>query len=179
MRKIKLIFKLNPLTLKISISKGPQLIHPLSISQFPTNIETNCFGFAIGRTLKHQEFSSDYVLDSSLPIGKAFIKKLKEFGYKNLPVEVKNINLVPEGCYVFMAIGFKEKQVQTYSLGIPFKDRIFDYHIIRREPSGTWVHKPGWGYPPTYIRPEDWNTFKELYGSESAIFYLPNSIQKF
>ena len=146
-----------------------KIIRPIPIENFP-NVSTNCLGFAIGSTENLSNTSRKYNLAFDLPIGKSFVYKLKELGYTNLPHEIQCLEDALSGEYVFRVIGFKRRPYLVRSVAVP----IYDFHIVRREPNGIWVHKPGWRYPPCIVKDSDWSQFIEDYGSNCALFAYNN-----
>ena len=149
----------------------PKCIRPISISNFPA-VRTNCFGFAIGDTesLNSTFFTSiKFNMDGTLPINEAFHKKLRELGYDELPRQISTLDEATSNEYVFMVLASEK-----YSLQIPFmgeRELCWNYHVVRREPDGTWVHKPGWKDSPCEISTEaDWEDIYNEFGRKYVLF---------
>ena len=120
-----------------------KIIRPIPIDNFP-EIETNCFGFAIGNIDIKGE-SKIYNLNPYLPLADSFLSKLKHLGYTNLPRKIDSLEDAKDNEYVLMIYGFKWKRARNDSiLGFSRGKKYPDYHILRRELSGIWVHKSGW-----------------------------------
>ena len=145
-------------------------IRPKSISQFP-NIKTNCLGFAIGCNEENRE-TKKYNLNPYLPLADSFLLKLKQLGYKNLPRKIDKLEDAKEGEYVFMVFGFRWVKIKNYSKfwSLTYFKKYPDYHVIRREPDGVWVHKPGWEANPCLVTIDDWSQLSRAYGHNFALF---------
>lgn len=152
----------------------PKYIKPISISNFPANIITNCFGFAIGDTesLETKDSQTKFNMDGSLPIDKAFYQKLEELGYDELPRQISTVEEANPGEYVLEVFDFTKYTYRTPFMG-ELDDPIvyYDFHVIRREPDGTWVHKPGWKDQPCKIQTAaDWNDIYNEFGCKYVLF---------
>ena len=146
-------------------------IRPIPIEEFP-NVNTNCLGFAIGST-KNINGINYFSLNHNFTIDEAFIKKIKSLGYTNIPRRIENLEEAKPNEYVFKVIGFKEKKDYFDSiLELKACRKIFDFHVLRRELDGTWVHKPGWFNPPCSICEEDWAWIYESFGKKFVLFAL-------
>ena len=145
----------------------PKRITPISIDLFP-RIPTNCFGFAIGNTDPVTESSTIYNMDHHLPIAEAFLRKLSELGYEEFPRQIQPVEEAHGDEYVIMVFDFTEYPYHHPLLGLTTE---WDYHVVRREVDGTWVHKPGWKEPPCKICTDtDWEDLYEEFGSQYVLF---------
>ena len=145
----------------------PMKITPIAICNFPS-ISTNCLGFGIGNTTPVRESEELYVLDHHLPIAEAFLKKLTEMGYEDLPRQIQSVDEVKDGEYVIMVYDFTEYHVKNPFTGW---ETHWDYHVVRRELNGTWVHKPGWYDQPCEIHTEaEWEAIYDEFGHEYVLF---------
>lgn len=143
-------------------------IRPLSLTDFP-EISTNCFGFAIGNTDSVKASQTIYNLREDYPISLAFVEKLKELGYENLPHQIASLDEAKENEYVFMVFDFTSFKVRNPFVGwTEYKT----YHVVRRNLDGTWVHKPGWHEPPCEIHDEDWHKIFNEFGKNYVLFAL-------
>lgn len=150
----------------------PKYIKPISIFDFPATVSTNCFGFAIGDT---ESLDTTFItptkfnMDGNFPIAKAFHKTLSFLGYDELPRQISTLEEATPNEYIFMI--FVDGK---YSLQIPFMEErevCWDYHIVRRELDGTWVHKPGWKDKPCEICTDaDWEAIHNEFGHEYVLF---------
>lgn len=152
-------------------------IRPIAIQEFPS-VETNCLGFAIGYTAEVKESHSCFNLNSNLSIDEAFISKLIDLGYdiSNLR-KLENLEDAKSYEYIFKIIGFNWVSAMVFDYD-SFKyvpKLVADYHVVRREPDGTWVHKPGWKDIPCIIKDSDWVEIEEEFGKKFVLFALSNS----
>lgn len=149
----------------------PKCIKPISIFDFPENVRTNCFGFAIGDTESIETLLAEekFNIDNSLPIAEAFLKKLGELGYDELPRQIFSLDEALPSEYVLMLFDFT-----PYKIRIPFMDEyetLWDFHVVRRELNGSWVHKPGWKDKPCEICTEtDWKAIYKEFGRKYVLF---------
>jgi len=150
----------------------PKYIKPISISDFPATVSTNCFGFAIGDTKSYDTTfitPTDFNMDGNFPIAKAFHKTLSFLGYDELPRQISSLEEAAPNEYVFMI--FWNGQ---YLLQIPFseeREKCWNYHIVRRELDGTWVHKPGWEDKPCQICTDaDWEAIYQEFTRKHVLF---------
>ncbi len=147
-------------------------ICPISIGNFP-DIETNCFGFAIGNTDNTTEIKKTYNLNPYMPLADSFLSKLKKLGYTNLPRKIDRLEDAKTSEYIFMLYGFKWIRVRHDSiLGFSHGKKYPDYHILRREPNGIWVHKPGWDKKPRLVSSSDWAYLQRNFGHNYVLFAL-------
>ena len=144
-------------------------IRPISVEKFP-DISTNCLGFAVGSLENIEQSKKDYNLDETLPIGDAFISWLEQHDFQ-VPRQISSLDEAQPSEYVFKIIGFKTYNYRQFGVNIP----IYDFHVIRREPNGIWVHKNGWYCEPSIVSEEDWANFEEDFGAEYALFALDTS----
>jgi len=144
----------------------PRKITPISIHQY--TYFGNCLDFATGHILSTKT-RNDSDLDYSFPIAEAFLKKLSERGYE-LPRQIQDESEAREGeCIlkVFDFTDFEQEHPLWKGETITFKD----FHVVRRELDGTWVHKPGWDDSPCEIRTdEDWAAIYEEFGNKFVLF---------
>lgn len=141
----------------------PRSIQPISIQEFP-EISTNCLGFALGLTEPASKRSSVYNLDERFNIADAFKAKLNELGLE-IPHQVDSTDEIQPGEYGIMVLGFK-----PYVVPNPFVGNLtyYDFHVVRRELDGNWVHKPGWDEPPCIVN--NWKDLHEEFGHEYVLF---------
>ena len=143
-------------------------IRPISINAFP-DVDTNCFGFAIGNIEQDGE-SKIYNLNPYLSPADSFLSKLKKLGYTNLPRKIDKLEDVTDGEYVFMIYGFKWIRIRNDSiLGFSSGKKYPDYHVLRREPNGIWVHKSGWKNRPCLVTGDDWISLSRNFGHNFAL----------
>lgn len=134
-----------------------QYVNILPYDKWPTefNARTNCLAFQLGLTI---DLGKDYLELGRLvtphitvdiqTLQKAYEQLLTEFGFewrKILRVDDTNNDE-----YVFQIYG------PFHSDDYPY----YDFHVIRRELDGTWVHKPTFGSYPEII---EWKCFSILY----------------
>lgn len=149
--------------------------NPISISNYPHfsgKMSIPCLGFALGEVKPIMKNSSKYNLDDSCSIGEAFLKKISEL---EIEITLRQINSVDEaidGEYIFMVIGFTKYWQYNFIYGdyIPLSD----FHVLRRELDGSWVHKPGWDDDPCEIKSQaDWDSIFQEFGSKYVLFAAP------
>lgn len=141
-------------------------IRPISIENYPREISSNCLGFALGLCESVPEQSTKYNLDSRLSIEQSFLLKVKELGFEP-PRLISSIEEVKEGEYAFMVFDFKlHKEFHPFVGWLNY----WDYHVVRREPNGTWVHKPGWNEPPCKIN--NWEEIFQEFGNKYVLFAI-------
>lgn len=148
----------------------PNFIRPISISDFPANAYTNCLGFAVGYTDAMTNVDQ-FNLDEHFPIAESFERKLIELGYERLPRRIQEVSEAHDGEYVIMVFDFTPYRVKDFFL----REWVthMDFHVARREPDGTWVHKPGWKDKPCEIRTEaDWEAIFNEFGRKYVLFAL-------
>ncbi len=123
---------------------------PIPVQKFPTKEtivdRTNCLAFALGikrAKRKKGEFSLE---KTDEPIEITFLKKVKKLGFnqKQFRKISREDEAKTEG-YIIRVYGFaKNVNQETNTIS-------YDFHLIRREPDGKWVHKPGYYYPPMEV----------------------------
>ena len=138
--------------------------YPIDVDKYP-NIN-NCLAFALGQLKELPSSSADYILDPSLSIPEAFIYKCKEFGIKARIFRDFGKKLADDEylMFVYSNIFLLAKN----GISVPVRE----FHIVRQEPSGALVHKPGWFDPPEVVTSEILAKIKKLYPKEPAIFLL-------
>ncbi len=147
-------------------------IRPIPVHLFP-DIETNCFGFAIGNTEIVLETKKTYNLNPYIPLANSFLSKLKKLGYTQFPRKIEKLEEAKPCEYIFMLYGFKWERARIDSiLGFTRGKKIPNYHIIRREPDGLWVHKPGWDTKPRLVTSDDWAYIHRNFGHNYVLFAL-------
>lgn len=123
---------------------------PLDISNWPYELSTytNCLAFACGFNFP------DY--------------------NKNIFVPPENIDIVDYIEYIFKVsnllyrkISSHEAENDEYIIQIR-KTSFGNFHVIRRELDGTWVHKQGWYNAPKQIL--DWKYINTLFPHTVCIF---------
>ena len=149
-------------------------IRPIGIEKFP-NISTNCVGFAIGNTTEVKEAKSNYDLDFKYPIDEAFKVKLSELGYSTSNLrKIESLEDANPDEFIFKIYGFNKYTVIRFGIRIPY----YDFHVVRRELDGTWVHKPGWNDAPCIITESDWPSIHEEFGEKFVLFALSTSSEE-
>lgn len=146
----------------------PRKFKPISWKEFPKNkkvIEgTNCLAFALG--IKNPKRKHRYVLKMTAePMETIFLKKVKKLGFN--PQIFKQIDQDKEKekkGYVIRVYGFEPEETED---GI-----MYDFHVIRREPNGQWVHKPGFDYLPRKVTERDWRIIFEKFGNKFISFAI-------
>lgn len=107
--------------------------------------KTNCLAFAFGQTKpsENRRFS-DYVLDTEdwdfcpWKIEASFNHTVNKY-FKMKVKEVRELPSEPDGSIYFILYGW-------FHGG--------DFHVVRIERDGTWVHKPDWDLPACVIEPD-------------------------
>lgn len=139
----------------------PRKFKPISWEEFPKNQKvidgTNCLAFVLG--IKNPKRRKRYVLEmTGEPMETIFLRKVKKLGFD--PNNFRKIEPEEERKtkgYIIRVYGFIGEDTDE---GV-----MHDFHLIRREPDGQWVHKPGFGYKPQKISREYWNAIFEKYGN--------------
>lgn len=148
----------------------PNQFNPINISDFPADLCTNCFGFALGdvQSLKGLFESRKYNLDGNLTVAEAFKEKLTDLGYAKMPRQISTVEEAQPNEYVLMVVATDTCLVPNF---FDKPDVCWNAHIVRRELDGTWVHKPGWKEQPCEVKTEDWESviFDE-FGHEYVLF---------
>ena len=111
---------------------------PLDCNKWPEELQesTNCLSFALGLPISdkdHKLFNSE----------EAHIKDelVKFFDIMNLQWrEIVNIQDAKDDEFIIQ--GYEFWQIIGGD----------DFHVVRRELNGEWVHKPGWKYVPETIK---------------------------
>lgn len=130
----------------------PKPIKPIGIDKWPNEVKTNCFGFAIGHTEPLEIWKVNNLdLNPIQEVGGAFESKLRGLGYK-VPRRISKLVEANEDEFVLAVFGFA-----SYEIKLRFRKQmvIGDFHVVRRELDGTWVHKPGWYQAPRGVSQED------------------------
>lgn len=144
---------------------------PIPYQEFSTKQEiidnTNCLAFVLGINRvkrKTGEFSLEKT-DESIEV--TFLKKVEELGFD--PQRFKVISHKDEKDtygYIIRVYGFVRKT--NY-----FKKKTYyDYHLMRREPDGQWVHKPGFYYQARLVTQQDWGAIWLKYGGQFVSFSI-------
>ena len=137
-------------------------------TKFPRGYGTNCLAFALGITKPVRLFSSTYDLDSRLDIRVAFESKFSEFfDTKNLRF-LNSIDDAKPNEYLFMVFDFTSYTTKRYGMEIT----LYDFHVVRRELDGCWVHKPGWSEEPCYLNQNDWTGIFREFGERYVLYAL-------
>ena len=143
---------------------------PISLEKFPkdqiTTDKTNCLAFALGIKKPKRRKNQYSLLIAKEPIEKLFLKKVKELGFN--PKQFRSIRRIEEEKekgYIIRLYGFVPEE--TLDDGIKY-----DFHVIRREPNGKWVHKPGFFFEPREILDDDWNLIFDKFGNRFISFAL-------
>lgn len=141
-------------------------ITPISLAEFPS-ISTNCIGFSLGICEPVRSSSSKFDLDSTYPIEIAFQKKVKELGYEP-PRQIASVNEAKENEYVLLVFDFTPYTVNSWGTKVTFAD----FHVVRRELNGSWVHKPGWKESPCEVN--NWEELFKEFGRKYVLFAFSN-----
>ena len=148
----------------------PKKIRPLNIQDFPKQ-KSNCLAFAIGDTRNPDSFEDGFDLDHNFKIEEAFLKKLTQLGYDELPHHIEKIEDALPNEYVFLLFDWTEYKQKVPCLN--FWVTSWDYHVVRRELDGTWVHKHGWKDSPCDVSSqEDWDALYNEFGEKYVLFAL-------
>ena len=147
---------------------NPRQIKPISLRDWPRFTYTNCFGFAIGYS-EYLEFYEVEIfnMDKTLGIKEAFCTKIEELGY-NLPRCINEISEANSDEYVLAVFGFVNYQEKTLfgkEIDVP------DYHLMRRELDGTWVHKMGWYQEPRVVNSNDARIILDVFGADKVVLF--------
>lgn len=148
---------------------APKHIRPVGIRQWPVGVNTNCLCYAVGCTDPWGIYETSHMaLDTELEIGDAFQKRVVELGY----IPPRRIGKIAEANpeeFVLAVFGFS-----NYDRFVRFQGIISvegDYHVVRREPDGTWVHKPGWYQSPRVVTEADEEEIRRKFDvSKVALF---------
>ena len=142
---------------------------PIPYKLFPIEKEiidgTNCLAFALG-IYKPCEEGEDYNLQNNIPIDKAFLNKVSKLGFDTK--KFRKIRTEDEAKVKGSIIRIYQFSKVTLSDGT----NTDDFHVIRREINGLWVHKPGFGYCPRVVSITDWMTIWSIYGNGFVSFAI-------
>ena len=108
---------------------------PLAYNNWPKELlkETNCLAFSLGLTLPNMDYDGLVSINPEFPVprfSEVFERLLTE-----LNLEWRKIDSPMEATC-------EEYVLQIYGFYRLFRDYHPDFHVIRRELDGTWVHKP-------------------------------------
>lgn len=136
---------------------------PISANDYYPEVRTNCLAFALG--LSHDD---DYNLNDELPIAEAFIQAWNRLVGGEIR-QIRSIDEAKPNEYIFKVYDYTPfRQWQPI---LEYYVTYKDFHVVRRELDGTWVHKPGWNEPPTEITSkEDWDELSKEFGSKYVLF---------
>jgi len=128
---------------------------PLNLQEWPVeiNMDTNCLAFALG--LPYADVNRDTF---RFPKNSNLEEELQKW-FSSLGLEYRKINSIDEAKNDEIII-----QCFEYILALYGKR---DYHLIRRNLDGTWVHKQGWEEAPCQIT--DWSDFSFWYHPEETL----------
>lgn len=143
---------------------------PIPWDKFPTNQrttdKTNCLAFAIGIKKPKRRKNQYSLIMSSEPIEILFLDKVKELGFDTKQFRrISRSQEEKEKGYIIRVYGFVPEETLNCEV-------YYDFHVIRREPDGTWVHKSGFYFRPKEISHEDWGLIFEKYGNRFVSFAL-------
>lgn len=139
--------------------KNERFLSPDIWQSLYTGNEANCLGFAIG------EAECIELPWEAISIEDSFRNTVKKYS-----VKVRKVDSITAGKYHFLVYGFYPMPYFDY-YSFKTKYRPSDFHIVRIEPDGTWVHKPDAIEPPAVISEHDELTFGE-YTETPHIFVL-------
>lgn len=145
------------------------IFRAIDIDNYPKNNSSNCLAFALGQLKSVSSMSELYNLDYLLPIDKAFEKKVERFGFDNLR-RIHSIKELHENEYGFIVFGFKKYKI-SLEISKTFLN-YYDFHVIRRELDGTWVHKPGWNANACIMQKSDWKNIYEEFDGKHVLFAM-------
>lgn len=143
---------------------------PIPWNEFPTSHEvitdTNCLAFALGIKKPMQKKHQYSLIMTQEPIAKTFLKKVKKLGFnpKNFK-RIPNIQEEKEKGYVIRVYGFVPDETLD-------GETFYDFHVIRREPDGKWVHKPGFLFRACEISKIEWEWILKKYGNRFVSFAI-------
>lgn len=128
---------------------------PLPFDKWPEELreKTNCLAFALGLNIGDCDFGNLVYSNPEIPtptFSKIFERLLNELG-----LEWRRIDSVEQSSsdeYVIQIYGFYPVRRLFYTF--------MDFHVIRRELDGSWVHKPDFKELPS---PIDWVDFRKEY----------------
>ncbi len=143
---------------------------PIPYNLFPNDVETingtNCLAFALGICKPRYE-NAEYELDSAKSsIEAAFLEKVQELGFN--PKKFRRIREEDEE----KVKGYVIRVYDFANIKLADGTTVQDFHVIRREPNGQWVHKPGFGYEPREISIQDWRVIFWRYGISFVSFAI-------
>lgn len=143
---------------------------PIPYQEFPITQEivdkTNCLAFALGINRAKRKNGEFNLEKTEEPIEKVFLKKVKELGFN--PRQFKKISKEHEEKtkgYIIRIYGFEKEIGEDQKV-------YYDFHLIRRELDGQWVHKPGFFYQARPVTKEDWLAIFRKFGVSYISFVL-------
>lgn len=136
--------------------------------QFVEGYGTNCFAFALGITEPVRKHLLTYDLNSSLSIDLAFMRKVEELGFGSIPRKIISVDDAKPNEYVFLVFDFTYYNTNVFGMEVT----LMDFHIVRRELDGSWVHKPGWDENPCKLEEADWTGIFREFGNKYVLFAL-------
>ena len=144
---------------------------PIPVSKYPTKEKivdrTNCLAFALGikrAKRRNGEFNLDKTHE---PIETIFLKKAEKLGFN--PKQFTQISRAEEAKtqgYIIRVYGFARDENPSNGTVS------YDFHLIRRELDGQWVHKPGFFHKARYVTEEDWGIIYQQFGLQFVSFAL-------
>ena len=148
----------------------PKKFIPIPYELFPKKVEvingTNCLAFALGICAPRRK-GEDYALEKTdITIEIAFLNKVRKLGYDTR--KFRRICTEDERKVKGYIIRVYDFANVTLSDGTKTED----FHVVRREPNGQWVHKPGFGYYPRRVSMEDWRIIVGRYGNKFVSFAI-------
>lgn len=142
--------------------------HPLSVNVYPRGIDTNCLAFALG-IVKPRENHDEYDLEYPMTISEAFINSWQKVGFdSNTLRKISSIDEAKPDEYLFKVYDWT-----PYYQNVPFMGRVrfWNFHVLRRELDGSWVHKPGWDDDPEEVASkQQWDEIENEFGSKYVLF---------
>jgi len=126
---------------------------------------TNCLAFALG-IYKPRREGENYHLENNIPIDIAFLKKVKQLGFDQRKFrKIRKEDEIKVKGYIIRVYNFA-------NVALLDGTNTEDFHVIRRERSGLWVHKPGFGYCPRVVSVQDWAIILSMYGNGFVSFAI-------
>lgn len=116
------------------------------IAYTPSNINYNCYGYAIGT---NQNVDPGYYSNRSLSmnissITQSVIADLTALGYSNARTVSSSYSLQPGELMLAVAVGFMYQTAQVRNLGFTPQGEGYTYHFWRKDVNGgRWYHKYG------------------------------------
>ena len=140
--------------------KNERFLSPEKWRKSHKSNEANCLGFALGVRERIELPWEDIKIEES------FKETCKQYNLIVRQVEHIEINKI-----CFLVYGFFPFYMPEFCRDYEFPCEKRDFHIVRVEPDGTWVHKPDSCQPPTVISEHGPLTFGE-YFEKPKIFVL-------